>query len=101
MYWPDFKQYVAMMGNPAVTTPTSANTLFWQGRIPAPISNITAVSVSFDALGRQLVKMRSQHIVFIGQFFHLPAAVPADIENHLDSLGTCDFFVLNPVWPQT
>jgi hypothetical protein len=103
MFWPDWEHYVSVLKQPAVTTPAAHNTLFWLGQAPESISIGSATNVTLHALRENLKSMQEQQIVFIARAFNLADSVPHDLDQRLKAATdtSCEFFVLNPKWPQT
>lgn len=103
MFWPDWEHYVEVLQQPATTTPAARNTLFWAGDTTAPIARDSAIAVSLEQLLEQLEAMRNEHIVFVARALQLVAPLPRELDTQLQIATdtSCDFFVLDPKWPQT
>ena len=103
MFWPDWEHYVEELGDATITTPAAYNTLFWRGAAPAPVLSSSAVEIALDSLKTALAEKRDQQVIFVASAFSLVAPLPRDLDQKLQ-LATntdCEFFVLNPEWPQT
>ena len=103
MLWPDWEHYVDVLQQPATSTPAAHNTMFWLGDTPAPITRSSVVNISLELLQAKLAQMRDQHIVFVASAFQLTASPPEELAKQLTiaTAPSCNFFVLDPKWPQT
>jgi hypothetical protein len=102
MYWPDYRHYSSKLDT-AISEPTASNTLFWVGRTPTAISLERSVSVAYSDLSAELQQKSAVQILFIGSHFTV-ADMPEAVQKRLNDFTHprhCEFFVLNPVWPQT
>jgi hypothetical protein len=102
MYWPDFLHYAETL-DPAMSQATASNTLFWAGREPKMISWQNSVSIAYDELISELKQKSEVQVLFVASHFTVPD-VPEATQKRLEDCAHprhCEFFVLNPAWPQT
>jgi hypothetical protein len=102
MYWPDYRHCASKLDT-AISEPAASNTLFWGGWTPSTISLERSVSIAYDDLSTELQQKSAVQILFVGSHFSVPD-VPEAIQKRLKEYThprRCEFFVLNPVWPQT
>jgi hypothetical protein len=103
MYWPDWLHHAEVLHDLVATTPSRTNTLFWTADAPRTLQNATAVQLTYAELDRQLQALKNAPILFVGNLFTLLDTAPESVMQRMQSATetSCEFFVLDPKWPQT
>jgi hypothetical protein len=101
MYWPDFCEYKRTLADTSSFMPDRDNTLFPDHGAATRISDQDGFEVTYDQLLKELGRTAGAKVLFISRYFSI-AGAPNDILRELNELTQpCEFFVLEPTWPQT